>query len=247
MTTYNSYEAAKIANPDKEVITRRSNEFKALDCKFNVGWRSCNPADYCMTVEKFLVDGNKFTKGDLHICSEGYVHPVLFVDSDYNKPSNCDNNYYILRAAALEEKKPRTKVEYVKCEFDSAWEAVKAFEDGEKLYTKRSHKDYILIDNAPDVLRFLYDLHERIETPMTEREEFIEVLQELWIIDGVDGQEQMDKIFDSGKFKIVNHDSDFLRSRIRAVSEWEMNTSNNHDWESVAESIYCAVDDLLKS
>jgi hypothetical protein len=123
----------------------------------------------------------------------------------------------ILRAAALEEKdntpsihpdsefykKPRTKVEYVKCEFDSAWEAVKDFEGGKKLYTKRSHKDYILIDNAPDVLRFLYDLHERHETPMTEREAFVEAaIHELK--SGMSDIDYAKALFDSGKFKLVN-------------------------------------------
>lgn len=82
----------------------------------------------------------------------------------------------ILRAAALEEKKPRTMVKYEKWNFECAWHAIKAFEDGERIYTKRSHKDYILIDNAPDVLRFLYDLHERIETPITWQEELYDYL-----------------------------------------------------------------------
>lgn len=101
------------------------------------------------------------------------------------------------------QEKPRTKVEYVKCGFDSAWEAVKAFEDGEELYTKRSHKDYILIDNAPDVLRFLYDLHELIETPMTEREAFVDSATHI-LESGMSDVEYARALFDSGEFKLVN-------------------------------------------
>lgn len=105
---------------------------------------------------------------------------------------------------SIEEEKPRTKVEYEKCSFECAWHAVKAFEDGEKLYTKRSHKDYILIDNAPDVLRFLYDLHERIETPMTERELFVEAAGDaLPSFDKRTAPLWAGKLYDSGKFKLI--------------------------------------------
>ena len=62
------------------------------------------------------------------------------------------------------------KVEWEKLEFNSAWEAVKAFEDGKVLYVKRSHKDFILIETAPDVLRFLYQLYHIAETPEAKKE-----------------------------------------------------------------------------
>ena len=103
---------------------------------------------------------------------------------------------------ALNDKKPRTKTEFVKCEFNHAWEAVKAFEDGEELYTKRSHKDFVLIDNAPDVLRFLYDLHRKVEVEIDERQEFIEAAKE--ITDGSKAAEySLGAMFDSGRFKLV--------------------------------------------
>ncbi|CAM0015468.1 hypothetical protein VPHK367G1_0086 [Vibrio phage K367 g1] len=100
----------------------------------------------------------------------------------------------------LSDLKPRTKTEFVKCVFNHAWEAVKAFEDGEELYTKRSHKDFVLIDNAPDVLRFLYDLHRKVETEIDERQEFIDAACEVvnWSI-----PKAMGALYDSGKFKLV--------------------------------------------
>ncbi|CAH9016999.1 putative coil containing protein [Vibrio phage 217E38-1] len=100
--------------------------------------------------------------------------------------------------------KPRTKTEFVKCEFEHAWEAVKAFEDGEELYTKRSHKDFVLIDNAPDVLRFLYGLYSKVETEIDERQEFIDTA--CAINEKAHGERRqylVESMYDSGKFKLV--------------------------------------------
>ncbi len=58
-------------------------------------------------------------------------------------------------------------VEHIKWNFECAWHAIKAFEDGEKLYTKQSDSEFLLIDNAPDVLRYLYSIYERIERDET--------------------------------------------------------------------------------
>ena len=104
----------------------------------------------------------------------------------------------------IEKQKPRTKTEFVKCEFECAWHAIKAFEDGEEIYTKRSHKDFVLIDNAPDVLRFLYDLHRKVETEIDERQEFISTA--LGITGATSASlacEGFRKLYDSGKFKLV--------------------------------------------
>lgn len=104
------------------------------------------------------------------------------------------------------EEKPRcAKVFYEKLSFEYAWHAIKAFEDGEKLYTKQSSEEFVLIDNAPDVLRYLYDLHERVETEITEREEFID---EVCAINekthGERRQYLVESLFDSGRVKLIN-------------------------------------------
>ena len=154
-------------------------------------------------------EGFKFI--EIYSCDGGFSDDFELLDTDNPESTSrfvsSDDIDEMLRAAALEEKKPRTKVEYVKWNFECAWHAIKAFEDGEKLYTKRSHKDFILIDSAQDVLRFLYDLHERIETPITEREAFVDSVSEL--CDEMDiNMGKIDWIaktlFDSGKFKLVN-------------------------------------------
>jgi hypothetical protein len=123
MTTYNSYEAAKIANPDSEIwaskLARcgRDNIFgtKVSLAELTNNYFKCNPADHCMTVEKFLADGNKFVEGD--VIFNTYPRPTVdfICDADLNNYNELDeeddDKRYILRAAALEEK-PSEKVEW---------------------------------------------------------------------------------------------------------------------------------------
>ena len=223
MTTYNSYQDAKIANPDADIYKYRDN-YQSGDtpCRANERWVKCRPSGYCMTVEEFLAKGHKFVEGDviLNFNFKTELH-VEFIYNEYlgayNDPDKGDSSRYILRAAALEskmntdrletqsEEQPK-RVKYKKLSFNSAWEAVKAFEDGNELYTKRSHKDFVLIDNAQDVLRFLYDLH--IEKEITESDEFIEAIQRLqegYILDdNYDSEQFGELLFDSGKFKLVD-------------------------------------------
>ena len=53
----------------------------------------------------------------------------------------------------LADLKPkRTKTEHVKCAFNSAWEVVKAFESGIKLYDDHEFGDYRLIITTADVI-----------------------------------------------------------------------------------------------
>ncbi|CAH9016878.1 putative coil containing protein [Vibrio phage 120E34-1] len=106
--------------------------------------------------------------------------------------------------------KPRTNTEFVKVEHNHAWEAVKAFGEGEKLYTKRSHKDFVLIDNAPDVLRFLYDLHRKVEIEIDERQEFIDrMLEMLDFNEAYDGNKIVSDMYDNFGF------------RFKLVEKWE--------------------------
>ena len=115
MTTYNSYAEAKIANPERE-IARPSEFWDGADYivgKFKVltesmlidkfSWEKCNPADHCMTVERFLADGHKFVCGDIVIdVGEVSVIETGFDRDSYNDPDEGDYKIYILRAAALE-------------------------------------------------------------------------------------------------------------------------------------------------
>ncbi|AUS00347.1 hypothetical protein NVP1273O_70 [Vibrio phage 1.273.O._10N.286.54.C7] len=109
MTTYNTYQEAKIAHPESEIYFIGNEQYRTGEWidQYNFGRSSfvlCNPADHCMTVEKFLADGHKFVDGDYYSdmfgdpqCVGGYFPP-----SDVNKPDSDDKKRYILRAAALE-------------------------------------------------------------------------------------------------------------------------------------------------
>lgn len=111
MTTYNSYEAAKIANPESE-ICKLASGYIATNEPQGVSVHKCNPADYCMTVEKFLADGHKFVEGDI-VIDDGEVAVIdcEFECTVYNDPDEGDSFIYILRAAALEER-PIEKIEW---------------------------------------------------------------------------------------------------------------------------------------
>lgn len=160
MTTYNSYAAAKIANPKCDIA--RNGKIFAPTTILSVGdafkWTLCNPANHCPTLAEFSGAGYKLVEGDLY----EYKGAVITVNNvkleNTNAESDCDR--YVLRAKALgqpqEEKgafdvmakdneaaeakavaeykkpqpQPRTKVEYVKVKFVSDKEKAEAFING---------------------------------------------------------------------------------------------------------------------
>ena len=211
MTTYNSYEAAKIANSEREIyytIIANSGKdavfglFDELN-KFTDAIHKCNPADHCVTVGELRDKHGGEVGGDIILgYGSGYVRIVTQAEA---KDRSYDRENFILRAAALEEKKPRTKVEYVKVA-DSIFDLRHDFEAGE-LFSRVNHaRDYSAINNTQTLAQALHQMccYRCIETPMTEREAFIEAVSEtlpeydksaipLWI----------GKLYDSGKFKLV--------------------------------------------
>jgi len=135
MTTYNSYEEAKIAMPEACIVKyKHDGKYRFTGMPTGEGTTLCNgsefaePADHCMTVEQFLNDGHKFVNGDIYIYSDGLVETVDSANKS-NKLNMGDSSRYILRAAALKKPK-RVKVEYVKVE-DSIFDLRPEFEAGE--------------------------------------------------------------------------------------------------------------------
>jgi hypothetical protein len=113
MTTYNSYETARIANSER-AIYKIGDNFTESSELLGRPLQPCNPADYCMTVERFLADGHKFVEGDVYLNIQGGIR-VVNSNKDWidvlNGKSAMDNKRFILRAVALEEK-PSEKVEW---------------------------------------------------------------------------------------------------------------------------------------
>jgi hypothetical protein len=166
-----------------------------------------------MTIKKEDCEKVILTTGEMSLLKStrdatAYRVENEYYDFEFTDEENPFGAKFVISERAWTIKKPRTKTEFVKCEFECAWHAIKAFEDGEELYTKRSHKDFVLIDNAPDVLRFLYDLHRKVETEIDERQEFIDTAVELLNRDDHGGEASyyegwFESMFDSGKFKLV--------------------------------------------
>lgn len=128
-----------------------------------------------------------------------YMHKLknaIVMVEDRESPCN--------QAAALEDKPKRTKVSYEKCEDEFAWQLVKEFEKGVEFYTcsKGLHA-------SKDIGNLLSvwcdgDLHRRIETEITERDEFIEVAESVNVkVVFPSYKEMAASLYDSGKFKLV--------------------------------------------
>ena len=205
MTTYNSYEEAKIANPDQDIY---------LDESIFGTWRydqiksgtKCNPADHCMTVEKFLADGHKFELGDICLDDEGCVINIDVEDHTWNKPDNLDVDRFILRASALEEKPKRVKVDYVKVE-DSIFDLRPDFEAGELFVRIGDNYEVVLSAQCLATSLAVGSCYRKVETEIDERQEFIDECMAHGGLRARDGaREVYGNIFDSGKFKLVNAD-----------------------------------------
>lgn len=161
MTTYNTYQEAKIANPESNIYIH-TGEFW---CEKSIrpsswtyesrGFKLCNPTDHCMTVERFLADGYRFVDGDLVLGCGDRVMEVCGLIHLWNSPEDADARNLILRAAALEDKKPRTKVEYVKCEFSREWEAVKYYNEEGELFVIDCNGNY---SNVNDISGAWYEV-----------------------------------------------------------------------------------------
>lgn len=95
----------------------------------------------------------------------------------------------------LSDLKPRTKVEYVKVT-DSIWHLESDFKAGD-LFAFDGQDNYVQIEAEGDftLSHSADNLYRCIETPMTEREAFIDECQKYG---------SWEEMFDSGKFKLVN-------------------------------------------
>lgn len=130
MKTYNTYQEAKINNPDSEIVTTAPNwdanaefvgKFEALArdgrgahyLDDDTAWVICNPADYCMSVKDFILAGNKFKAGDLVLESTVKTMISDHVASEWNNSYHYIGDCaYVLRAKALDELNPSSKVEF---------------------------------------------------------------------------------------------------------------------------------------
>ncbi|AUR81886.1 hypothetical protein NVP1016O_06 [Vibrio phage 1.016.O._10N.286.46.A11] len=162
MTTYNSYEEAKIANPREEILKARDDwdgcksyvgKFTANKSDENGGtpligkgaWELCNPSDCCMTYNQC----DEFSVGMI-VLERGVVRELNVVSASILNTAKSDpiqreswDSHLILRAAALKPRdndyamsvmEKKVKVEYV--QEGSFKEVLKCAIDGEVFYSK---------------------------------------------------------------------------------------------------------------
>ncbi|AUR84311.1 hypothetical protein NVP1054O_07 [Vibrio phage 1.054.O._10N.261.52.A1] len=211
MKTYNSYAEAKIANPELDIYKEyMSGLFSLYNGEFSMpSGLKCNPADHCMTFNQcdefktgmIVLEGSSVV--ELNALDVSLLNTMK---SDPIQRESWDANF-ILRAAALNKPK-RVKVEYVKVEFSREWEAVKYYNEVGELFVIDCCGNYTSVNDISGewyevVCKNYMDLYRRIETEITERDEFIEMYA--WATQ--DDKQNIDDIagmlFDSGKFKLV--------------------------------------------
>lgn len=199
--TYPAYQAAKIANPDKEIVTTATDWDANKDCigtfeplsvdhwlDNDAGWITCNPADYCMTVKQFLDAGHKFVDGDKYLY-KGVVFTAK--KGELLVGIGSDDEGYVLKSKYLEEAKlipvktvldaiektrqPTKTHRYEKVDFEKTIEVI----DDEicissDLYFMWSESNAVPINQVTgrDLVLNRHKLCRRIE--VTERELFIE-------------------------------------------------------------------------
>ena len=111
----------------------------------------------------------------------------------------------IPRDKIYEIPKPRTETEFVKIEYNHAWEIIKLYEGGEELF--KTDSDELQIERINSIaLRAQagYPFYRKVETEIDERQEFIEAVSE--ILPEYDKRTMplwIGKLYDSGKFKLV--------------------------------------------
>ncbi|CAM0061492.1 hypothetical protein VPH1220G2_0083 [Vibrio phage 1220 g2] len=106
MTTYNSYEAAKIANPESDIYPH-GDRFTTIGSALITGTK-CNPDKHCMSMLTFHELDHKLIDGDLYQNEKGRV---ITVGALGFKEKHCNllgyyvdpSKTYILRASALED------------------------------------------------------------------------------------------------------------------------------------------------
>jgi len=116
MKIYDTYQEAKIENPDCDIYVLEKKtalmrgKFQSMSNAptdhFCNGWRLCKPADYLPTLEWFFDEGHSLVDGDLISDRDGNV---IEIGKVYFPLGLLSNEGYVLRAAALTETKVITE------------------------------------------------------------------------------------------------------------------------------------------
>lgn len=139
MKVYNTYQEAKIENPNSDIYYTCLGFSSERLVSPVVICELCSPADYCMTLESFLSGGNLLVVGDVVLSTHDSVRDICDerTAANFNRNDCEDSIRYILRAKALDAQKPSPMVEF---EYDFQNSAPSY---GDLIETKTGKKIYI--------------------------------------------------------------------------------------------------------
>ena len=205
MTTYNSYEEAKIANPESEIYKDISGKFIPYRGGFEIpAGILCKPEQYCKTYNQC----DEFKSGMVVMDIAGIGHLTTYSAKTLNgihKGSRVKEKWdkcFILRDVTLEEKPKRIRVEYERVDLVDHWEYFKLMSEEGDLYVNCTDLSYegFSGDNI-NLANALHDgscIYRKVEVEVSEKDEFIERCA--WAVqDDVENVEAIASIlFDAG-------------------------------------------------
>jgi len=136
---------------------------------------------YCPADDSIMGCHYKAEASDGLVCTIEEFNQCVKEMSFHNVSSAEFMDYQLGVKIPLEPIKPRTKVEYVKVEFDHIWEGIKAMEVGGETYFVDGNEDvqYIEIGNVPAFMRPLAmkeAIYRKVETEITWQDEVREFI-----------------------------------------------------------------------
>ena len=144
------------------------------------------------------------------------MNPGRYGNVDHtSSPDHLVSRYGPMRELTLSDLKPSTKTEFVKLEFNHAWEAARDHEERVEFLYRQSDlgealkgNNWKAIQSPSEAAQYHFDLYRRVETEIDERQEFIEkseqVLSENTQTDH-DIKEACGALYDAGcRFKLVD-------------------------------------------
>ncbi|AUR98912.1 hypothetical protein NVP1256O_73 [Vibrio phage 1.256.O._10N.286.45.F8] len=109
----------------------------------------------------------------------------------------------------ISDLKPRTKTEFVKCEFSREWEAVRYYNEDGELFVVDCNGNYTNVNDISGawyevVCKNYHNIYRKVETEIDERQEFIDAyMNKAKSVPACSDADFAGILYDSGKFKLV--------------------------------------------
>ncbi|AUR97698.1 hypothetical protein NVP1243O_75 [Vibrio phage 1.243.O._10N.261.54.B5] len=156
-------------------------------------------------MKTFETEKHNIPKGATHYSNENDDNYFLWCKVDIDGQVWGVVEDESLLATVEKIQKPRTETEFVKVEYNHAWEIIKLYEDGEELF--KTDSDELQIERINSIAlraQARYPFYRKVETEIDERQEFIDTA--CAINEKAHGERRqylVESMYDSGKFKLV--------------------------------------------